>query len=158
LGDDLVSGDVARLVRSDSLRDKESAGVGKTASAKQAALAKARQRRLALDAERDERDRRIEDAAAEVFVLLAQRAEAEQAAAAANLSIGRALRVVLSEGVGLDGAAQLVDLDAGEVRRLTRTATREATTDDASPADPPAMDRQGRRPASGPGRELAAAR
>jgi hypothetical protein len=113
--------------------------VGKTASAKQAALAKARERRLALDAERDERDRRIEDAAAEVFVLLAQRAEAEKAVAVTNLAIGRTLRVVLDEGVGIDGTAQLVELDAIEVRRLTRPAA----SGDAPRASSPENDRTG---------------
>jgi hypothetical protein len=103
--------------------------VGKTASAKQAALAKARERRLALDAERDERDRLIEDAAAEVFVLLAQRAEAEKAVAVANVAIGRALRVVLDEGVGVDGVAQLVELEPAEIRRLTRPAAQDSPGD-----------------------------
>ena len=46
-----------------------------TVRATQAALVKARQRRLAIDAERDERDRRVEQTAADGLVLLADRAE-----------------------------------------------------------------------------------
>jgi IS5 family transposase len=100
----------------------------KTVNVKQAALAKARQRRLALDAERDERDRRVEDAAAEVFVLLGKRAEVERGVAETNAAIGRALRQVLEEGVGVDAAAQLVDLDAAEVRRLTKPTAKASAT------------------------------
>ncbi len=43
------------------------------ASTKQAALAKARQRRLALDQDRAARDSRVELAAAEVYVLIEER-------------------------------------------------------------------------------------
>jgi hypothetical protein len=50
----------------------------KTVNVKQAALAKARQRRLALDADRDARDRRLEAAVAEVLVMLERRSEIER--------------------------------------------------------------------------------
>ncbi|MDT4951649.1 MAG: hypothetical protein QOJ37_4244, partial [Pseudonocardiales bacterium] len=43
--------------------------MARTVNAKQAALRKAREKRLALDADRDARDRRIEDATADVLLL-----------------------------------------------------------------------------------------
>ena len=39
---------------------------------------------------------------------------------AANNAIGAALRCVLAEGIGIDRAASLVDMDPDEVRRLVR--------------------------------------
>ncbi len=95
--------------------------MARTVNAKQAALRKARVKRLALDADRDARDRRIEDATADVLVRLDERAEAEAALARINESLGAGLRLLLDEGVGVDGAVQLSGLDAGEVRRLTKS-------------------------------------
>jgi len=57
------------------------------ASTKQAALAKARQRRVALDQDRAARDSRVESAAADVYVLIEDRSAAEQAVQAANVAI-----------------------------------------------------------------------
>ncbi len=57
----------------------------------QAARQKARDRRIALDVDREARDRRVEDAAAQVFGQLEDRAEAEAAIIAANSAIGAAL-------------------------------------------------------------------
>jgi hypothetical protein len=96
----------------------------KTVNVKQAALAKARQRRLALDADRDARDRRVEAAVAEVLVLLERRSEIERELVDTNTTIGDALRRVLAEDVALDGAAQLVDLGPAAVRRLVRSSAR----------------------------------
>jgi len=63
-----------------------------------------------------------------VFVLLGKRAEVERGVAETNAAIGRALRQVLEEGVGVDAAAQLVDLDAAEVRRLTKPTAKASAT------------------------------
>jgi hypothetical protein len=95
--------------------------VVRTASRQAAALARARQRRIDLDRERDEQDKRVEVAAADVLMLIEARREAEQAIEATNLEIGEALQQLLAENVGVDRAAQLVELDAAEVRRLTRS-------------------------------------
>jgi DNA-directed RNA polymerase specialized sigma24 family protein len=107
------------------------------AIAKQAALTKARERRVELHRDRAARDRRIETAAAEVFVRQAARAEAEQAIADADAKLGAALRLLLDDGVAVEGVAQLCDLTTSEVRRLTRTlgSTDRAKTD---PSDKPA--------------------
>jgi len=96
------------------------AGVVKVANAKQAALVRARQQRIALDRDRDARDRRLEHATAEVFLLLDQRAKAEQQVDAVNATLGGALRSVLAEGVDARVAAQLVCMEVSEVRRLAR--------------------------------------
>jgi hypothetical protein len=105
--------------------------VVRTVNARQAALKKAREKRLKLDAERDARDRRIEDATADALVELDERAEAEATVARINEQIGTALRRLLDEGVGLDGVAQLAGLDVSEVRRLTKPS---ATLGDAASA------------------------
>ncbi len=94
------------------------------ASAKQAALVKARQRRVELDRDRAARDSRIEAAAAEVFVQQQARADAEQAVARADVAIGAALRLLLEDSVAIEGVAQLCELTETEVRRLTRTRAR----------------------------------
>lgn len=93
------------------------------ASTKQAALAKARQRRVALDQDRAARDSRVEQAAADVYVLIEDRSAAEQAVQAANVAIGAVLRRLLEqESLTLDGVAQLCELELTEVRRLARTS------------------------------------
>jgi hypothetical protein len=105
--------------------------VAKVANTKQAALVRARQQRIALDCDRDARDRRLEHATAEVFVLLDQRAEAEKQFDAVNAMLGGALRSVLAEGVDVRVAAQLVCMEAAEVRRLVRLLP-ESTADRCS--------------------------
>lgn len=69
-------------------------------------------------------------------MLLGDRMEADAKRTAANAGIGQALRRVLDEGIGVDAAAKLVDLEAAEVRRLTRPAGGEAPTD-AEVVSPP---------------------
>ncbi len=93
------------------------------ASSKQAALSRARERRVALDRDRAARDNRVEQAAARVFVLREQHAAAAQAMQKTNTEVGKALRELLEEGIGLAGVAELCELDVGQVRRLVRTAT-----------------------------------
>lgn len=87
---------------------------------KQAALRKAREKRLALDADRDVRDRRIEDATADVLVLVDERTKTEAAVARINEQIGAGLRRLMDEGVRVEGAAKLGGLATAEVRRLTK--------------------------------------
>jgi hypothetical protein len=109
--------------------------VAKVANAKQAALVRARQQRIALDRDRDARDRRLEHATAEVFVLLDQRAEAERQFDAVTAMLGGALRSLLAEGVDVRVAAQLVCMNVAEVRRLLRPPSPEST-EDATGAEP----------------------
>jgi len=82
-------------------------------SSRQQALAKARERRSALDQDRVARDRRVEETTAQVLLQLQERAAAAE--------IGAALRRLLQdEGIPAQGVGALVDLTVGEVRRLTR--------------------------------------
>ncbi len=92
----------------------------------QAARQKARDRRITLDVDREARDRRVEDAAAQVFGQLEHRAEAEAAIIAANSAIGAALVRLTVEGLSVEAAAHLLDLEVAEVRRLSRAAANEA--------------------------------
>ena len=90
------------------------------------ALAKARERRRALDKARDEQDRRIEEATAGAFIALEVRADAERALESATGQLGEALKLLLAEDVSTDKAAALLELDATEVRRLVRTVSTDA--------------------------------
>lgn len=94
--------------------------MARTVTTKQAALRRAREKRLALDEDRDARDRRVEDATADVLLKLDERSRTEAALARINEQIGAGLRRLLDEGVGIDGAAKLAGLGMGEVRRLAR--------------------------------------
>ena len=109
-----------------------------------AALTKARERRRALDAARDEHDRRVEEATAEAVVALEARSEAEQALSTAAL--GATLRTLLAEDVSAERAAALLELDTAEVRRLTKTTERPAAT----PVKPVALLTSWRPQPSGP--------
>ena len=88
------------------------------------ALAKARERRRALDKARDDQDQRIEEATAAAMVALEVRAAAELALDAATGQVGEALKVLLAEDVSAEKAAALLELDVTEVRRLVRRAGR----------------------------------
>jgi len=90
-------------------------------SSRQQAMAKARERRSALDQDRVARDRRVEEATAQVLLQLQERAAAEQAVQVANAQIGAVLRRLLDdEGIAAEGVGGLVDLKVSEVRRLAR--------------------------------------
>ena len=99
----------------------------RTVSRQAAALTKARERRRALDAARDEHDRRVEEATAEAFVALEARNEAERALATATAALGETLSSLLAEDVPAERAAALLELDTAEVRRLTKATERLAT-------------------------------
>lgn len=110
--------------RRSAMRAEEA--VVRTVIRQAAALTKARERRRALDAARDEHDRRVEQATAEALVALEARSEAEQALASATAALGVTLRTLLAEDVPAERAAQLLELDTAEIRRLTRSAGRSA--------------------------------
>jgi hypothetical protein len=92
----------------------------RTVNAKQAALRKAREKQLQLDADRDARDQRIVDALAEVMVALNERAEAMAAVVRIDVEIGGWLRRIMDEGVSVDDVSNLSELATAEVRRLTK--------------------------------------
>jgi hypothetical protein len=95
------------------------------------ALAKARERRRALDKARDEQDQRIEEATAGAFIALEVRADAERALESATSLLGKALKLLLAEDVSIDKAGALLELEASEVRRLTRAASLDGEAADA---------------------------
>ena len=95
------------------------------------ALAKARDRRRALDTARDEQDQRIEEATASAMVALEVRADAERSLELATSKGGEALKLLLAQDVGVDKAAALLELDVAEVRRLVRAAPVDAGGSDA---------------------------
>jgi len=96
--------------------------MGRIAKSQQLARAKARQRRIALDHDRAIRDERVEAAAGEVFLALAERADASAQVQEAEVRVGDALQRILAEGIKADGVAQLCDLPVVEVHRLRRAA------------------------------------
>ena len=92
-------------------------------SSRQRAMAKARERRSALDQDRAARVRRVDEATAQVLLQLQlqERAAAEQTVQVANAAIGAVLRRLLDdEGIAAQVVGGLVDLTVSEVRRLTR--------------------------------------
>lgn len=99
-------------------------------SGRQAALLKARERRQALDRERDAKDQQIEEAAAAVLLAIEERDAAQRALDEAAASLGKAVSGLLKEGVDAPRAAALVELDPTEIRRLARSRdANEAATD-----------------------------
>ncbi len=101
----------------------------RSATVNKTALAKARERRRALDRDRDAKDQRIEEATAMALIAVEGLAEAEDARTAASVAVGEALRELLAEDVSPERAAALVEVDVSEVRRLSKVAA------DASAAD-----------------------
>ncbi len=95
------------------------------------ALARARERRRALDKARDEQDQRIEEATAGAFIALEVRADAERALESATGQLGKALKLLLAEDVSTDKAAALLELEATEVRRLAKAASPDDGNTDA---------------------------
>jgi len=84
-------------------------------------MAEARERRSALDQDRAARDRRVEEATAQVLLQLQERAAAQETMRAVNAEIGAVLRRLLDdEGIAAQGVGSLVDLTVTQVRRLAR--------------------------------------
>lgn len=94
-----------------------------------AARNRARERRLALDVERRRRDERVDVAVADFDLAAAEREAAFAAVAACEVVMGTALAQVLAEGESTERAAALCEVNASEVRRLTRLMP--GQTDDA---------------------------
>ena len=84
------------------------------------ASAKARERRRELDKARDEQDRRVEQATATALVAIDARKAAELSLRDATKGLADALRRLVSQDVSIERAAALLELDAKEVRRLTK--------------------------------------
>jgi len=88
---------------------------------RQQAIAKARERRSALDQDRAARDRRVEEATAQVLLQLQERTAAQETVQATNAKIGAVLRRLPDdEGIAAQGVGALVELTVTQVRRLAR--------------------------------------
>jgi hypothetical protein len=99
-----------------------------------AARRRARELRLQMEADRAERDRRIEEAATQVLVLHAQLTRLREDTDEVAARTGAALQQLVAEGVSQEQAGCLCDLTGAEVRRLTRQATARAVAKTVEPA------------------------
>ena len=110
--------------------------MARNVSRQSAALATARARRRELDRERDSQDLRVEQATAEALVMLQLRGEAQTALEVTSAELGAALRTLLKQDVSAERAAALLELDATEVRRLTKSVVTANDTSAPSPTTP----------------------
>ena len=109
----------------------------RNASRQALALTRARERRRELDRQRDEADRRIEEAAAEALMALEVRVDAQRALDAASVELAGAIRTLIDEDVSVERAAALLDLDVTEIRRLVRMRPADVATTTQSVATEP---------------------
>ncbi len=108
-----------------------------TGRARREALTRARTRRLELDADRAERERRIESATADVLVLLKHRADRLQGVTDIEVAVGLAMRSLVQANVGLRDIAFCCDVTLAEVRRLlARSEYTHGTASQNRPAGP----------------------
>jgi hypothetical protein len=100
--------------------------VTRNMSKQASALARARQPRRELDKTRDEQDQRVEQATAAALVALEVRTEAARGRCRRRpTASGGAVRTPLREHLSVERAAALLELDAGEVKRLTKPVAAE---------------------------------
>ena len=106
------------------------------AEAKKAGPATARQRARAakakLDAQRAQRDKRIEDQAVTWYGLVDQISDAQAAIATARAAQAAVVGALTGEDVTVDQAAALLGIDAGEVRALRKEHRATADTTDGA--------------------------
>jgi DNA-directed RNA polymerase specialized sigma24 family protein len=114
----------------------------RTVTRTQQALARARERRIELDRDRAARDRRVEQAVAEVLMLLDEREQVQQRLAELAPATGQVLRRLQQEGITLAQAAKLCALEVAEVRQLTRTARGSGHLDPSTAGDGALADAQ----------------
>ena len=86
----------------------------------QAARQKARERRVALEAEAKARNDRIENWKTEVFTGIEERDRASQAAASAEDAMADGLLGLASEGLTASEVADLCEMTQGEVTKLMK--------------------------------------
>lgn len=99
---------------------------GDRAGERDARLARARQRRLELDKDKEARDARIDQAVADVYLAQDERDGAVKVIEAADAKMGEAIVRILTEGVPIAQVAELAELSVNQVQKLKAT-TVEAT-------------------------------
>lgn len=97
---------------------------------------KARRRRVLLDADRDARDRRVEQAAAAVFLAQLDQARYEAGLAAADGAIAAGLSDLVKEGLTVEQVAELVEVPPARVRRLLKPAPAATSAGPAASVSP----------------------
>jgi hypothetical protein len=121
-------------VTGDRLGFEEELAMGRTAKSAQgdragereARIAKAKQRRLELDKDKEARDARIDQAVADVYLAQDERDEAAKVIEAADAKMGAAIVRILAEGVPMAQVAELTELSVNQVQKL-KAATVEPT-------------------------------
>lgn len=108
-----------------------------TNKAGQAARQKARERRIALEAQTKARNDRIENWTTEVFTGAAERDRALQAVASAEDAIADGLIGLVGEGLAAATIAALCDMPAGDVRKLIKRRRGSGARGSRSSAEPP---------------------
>lgn len=91
---------------------------GDRAGERDARLARARQRRLELDKDKEARDARIDQAVADVYLAQDERDGAVKAIEAADAKMGEAIVRILTEGVPMAQVAELTELSVKQVQKL----------------------------------------
>lgn len=103
--------------------------MGKVTNSAVEARRRAKERRIKLYEDRAAKDERIEAAAAAFFVAQTDRESALAALAAADVALAGQVRALVDdEGLTVAQAAELLDVESAEVRRLAKVAA------DAAPA------------------------
>jgi hypothetical protein len=87
-----------------------------------AARQRARERRLKLDADRIDREARIDAAVGDYELVRVEVDAARAALASAEVALRRAVAAVLAEGEPVDRVAALCELSPADVRRLSKLA------------------------------------
>jgi len=130
-------------VTDDRLGFEEELAMGRTAKSAQgdragereARIAKAKQRRLELDKDKEARDARIDQAVADVYLAQDERDEAAKVIEAADAKMGKAIVRILAEGVPMAQVAELTELSVNQVQKL-KAATVEQTETAGGPGRP----------------------
>jgi len=96
------------------------------AAVRTSARDRAREARLALDAERAKRDEKIEDAAAQFFDAIDERAELVAQLDRLDGMMGAAIEALTTLGEPVNRISALLDIDVKEMRRLRPAPERKA--------------------------------
>jgi hypothetical protein len=81
-------------------------------------IARARQRRLELDKDKEARDARIDHAVADVYLAQDERDDAVKVIEGAEVKMGEAIVRILTEGVPMAQVAELTELSVNQVQKL----------------------------------------
>lgn len=99
---------------------------GERAGEREARIARARQRRLELDKDKEARDTRIDQAVADVYLAQDERDDAVKVIEGAEVKMGEAIVRILTEGVPIAQVAELIELSVNQVQKR-KAVTAEAT-------------------------------